>query len=350
MKRTALNCLILISITMTMATASSASDEERWFVIEGVSCSPEPWTSSITVHIPVEAPRNSWIAVGRFVEYRASCTGKGEMSWRWTISSVGESEVKVGFPSRTVSSFAVTLDFDPCRPEPPSVVASRDPHDISTMGGWFPWPYLPNHVLEEFEGNVTEQVSTPIGDIDCYKLSIGQISDARVGLLNKFVHEEMNGFVWYDVDTGILVKEDVETETEKLVSTMSEMGSTAETTTMETTTTEETTTPSAYPDEERPETSEAMTVRTTSPATTTSPRKTTTAIETSEPAVSTPTTTSETTVFPPGVFPPSEDASRLMAISLIVLIVVLAIAFIVARRRRGKPRATPVATPSAPPV
>ncbi|HIE28520.1 TPA: hypothetical protein EYP66_14665 [Candidatus Poribacteria bacterium] len=187
-----------------------------WQVVIRHKPEPEPLSHPTTIHIPIEAERNSWIAVGKFVEYT------GSEKWRWTITDVKVSEVELiadilGIKKAKKPSFAVTLSFEPYRPEPPSLISSRKDRR-KRPNFWAPYPYLNPRVLKKLKGNVTEEISTLVGLIECYKLrplQRGMRPDPAHGIirLGPPVHQGgVDAFLWYEVKTGVLVKEEVKTD------------------------------------------------------------------------------------------------------------------------------------------
>ena len=200
----------------------------------------------IVIHISDKVQRPNWIAKGKFVAY------SGSADWRWTVKDEQTSSVQVidvlggGFPKAVGNkeikpSFAVTLGLDPHYPV------------MKNIDDWFVFPYIvrPYHLqlIENLAENfVRQKVDTPLGSIECYKLQYPerapdtgelQLFSAKGGGGTKLVIGAFNMKdqgseiedgkhaarsvsryldlqvqrspqlvinLWYDVNTGILVK------------------------------------------------------------------------------------------------------------------------------------------------
>ena len=205
---------MVISVVMgsVVTTSATASEEEYWHVIEGILFDPKPWSHPTTLHIPTQAERNSWITLGKFVEYT------GSEKWRWTITNAKESEATIGL--RRKPTFAVTLSFKPYYPEPPSAIASRSVNEGKeslsglVITGCFYWPYLTPTMLRALKSSATEKLSTPLGVLECYKLGYRQPANKLLPkALFAFVSSVIDNFTyWYDVKIGVLVKGKVKTD------------------------------------------------------------------------------------------------------------------------------------------
>lgn len=150
-------------------------------------------SSTVAIHIPPEADRNDWIAEGKYAAY----TGTEE--WRWTITSAKPSKEKVS--NRERLTFAVTLKFEPAHPR------LRD--------RWRPYPYINPRDLKRLEGNMTAKVNTSVGVIECYRVrpkrSGTQPDHTTVRLGPLRAQGVTETFAWYDVKTGVLIKEEART-------------------------------------------------------------------------------------------------------------------------------------------
>ena len=189
-----------------------SSTGDYWHIIHGLRISSKPISYPVTLHIPFQCKRHAWINKGRFVEYI------GSEKWKWTISEVAESEIRIN--GNPTPSLAVKLSFEPYRPETSSIIASRKSKTHLTFTGndwWFPLPYVPLESLDQFRNGETEKIHTSLGIVECYKFKLQQGKSSvphpgGIGFIGK-----ADGFVWYDVNTGILVRENIKTDKGELL-------------------------------------------------------------------------------------------------------------------------------------
>jgi len=122
----------------------------------------------IVIHISDQVKRPDWIRKGKFAEY------SGSTNWRWTVKDALKSSVQVidvlggGFPKaigkkEIKPSFAVTLIFDPHYP------------NMQSIDDWFVFPFIIRAYHFQLIENLTEnfvkqKVDTPLGSIECYQL------------------------------------------------------------------------------------------------------------------------------------------------------------------------------------
>jgi len=200
----------------------------------------------IIIHISDQVKRPDWIRKGKFAEY------SGSTNWRWTVKDAQKSNVQVidvlggGFPKaigkkEIKSSFAVTLSFDPHYP------------DMKSIDDWFVFPYIIRayhlQLIENLsESFIKQKVDTPLGSIECYKvqyperapdtgkvelftekggggmkivLGSRKISEHNVEIddgkhaarsISRYLALQVSRspkpviILWYDVNTGVLVK------------------------------------------------------------------------------------------------------------------------------------------------
>jgi len=154
----------------------------------------QPASSIVAIHIPPEADRNDWIAEGKYAAY----TGSEE--WRWTIESAEPSKEEVSNKERF--TFAVTLKFEPAHPR--------------LKDRWRPYPYINPKYLKLLEASATETINTSIGVIECYKVrpkkSGMQTGSTPIPLGPLRAQGVREVFAWYDMRTGVLVKEEAKTD------------------------------------------------------------------------------------------------------------------------------------------
>lgn len=191
-------------------------DEEggKWLQgIQGIVFTPVEWSHETTFYMPSSVEQDTSITSGKFVEYT------GSQKWRWFIKEAKKTESGKGGlkHSEIESSFVVEIDFEPYRPEPPSIITSRNNANLGSKDcWWFPPLYLNPKSLKMVSDNEKEKVICPLGSIECYKLRFknGKLSQ---GSLENFIllSNKVEAILWYDVIRGILVKEELKTDKEE---------------------------------------------------------------------------------------------------------------------------------------
>lgn len=178
--------------------------------IQGIVFTPVAWSHETTFYIPSAMQRNNTITSGKFIEYT------GSEKWRWSIKEAKETEVgKGGLLHREKDlSFVVTLVFQPYRPEPPSIITSRNNANMKSREcWWFPPLYISPASLKRISENEKENINTPLGVIESYKFRFinGKIfPDVLENIL--LFSNKLEGALWYDAGTGVLLKEETKTD------------------------------------------------------------------------------------------------------------------------------------------
>ena len=199
--------------SLSVPTENYMIKEERgneWIQgIQGIVFTSVPWSHETSFYVPSTVRRNSAIASGKFIEYI------GSERWRWSIKETKETEVgKGGLRHREKDpSFIVTISFQPYRPEPLSIISSRNNANMRSRNCWWLPPlYISPAQIDLMSGYEKENINTPLGIFESYKFRFenGTISP-NVFDKTLLISNQIESTLWYDANTGLLLKEETKT-------------------------------------------------------------------------------------------------------------------------------------------